>query len=167
DTVGFIADLPHELVASFRATLEEARHADLLLVVADASDPDLYKQLGVTYDTLERIGAGDVPVQLVLNKADRLHPAQRATLAFTYPDAWLVSAHDAAHVAWLRARLVERFAGAEVEGTLFVPFTRGALLGEMHREARVLATRHTARGTRVTLAAELRALRRWEHALSG
>ncbi len=107
DTVGFLADLPHELVASFRATLEEARHADLLLVVADASDRDLHAQLGVTYDTLEKIGAGDVPVQLLLNKADRLHPLQRANLARS--DAWLVSAHDARDVAWVRSRLLEHF----------------------------------------------------------
>jgi GTPase len=163
DTVGFIADLPHELVASFRATLEEARHADLLLVIADASDPDLYQQLGVTYDTLAQIGAGDVPVQLVLNKADRL--PHRDTLAFTYPDAWLVSAHDPADVAWLRAQLVERFAAQHVEGTLLVPFAHGALLAELHRDGQVVATRHTARGTRVKVRAEPRAWARWQREL--
>jgi GTP-binding protein HflX len=166
DTVGFIADLPHELVASFRATLEEARHADLLLVVADASDPELHQQLGVTYDTLARIGAGKVPMQRVLNKADRLHPSQRDALSHAYPDAWWVSAHDAQDVEALRARVVEHFSRAMTVGELFVPFARGALLGELHALGQVVSQRHTAAGTRVKLRAPPDAWARWRRVVA-
>jgi GTP-binding protein HflX len=165
DTVGFIANLPHELVASFRATLEEARHADVLLVVADASDPDMHDQLFVTDETLDAIGAGEVPRQLVLNKVDRLHPLQREALARTYPDAWLTSAHDEADMAALRARVVHRFTPARIEGTLFVPYAQGALLAELHREASVLGERHHARGTQLTLRAAAADWARWRLAL--
>jgi len=165
DTVGFLANLPHELVASFRATLEEARHADVLLLVVDAADPDLHDQLRVTLDTLRQIGADSVPRQLVLNKVDRLTPQQRESLALLFPDAWLVSAHDADDVAALRARLVAHFERALVEGSLLVPFRAGALLDDIHRQARVLARRHTTRGTRLHLRAPPDAWARWNRAL--
>ncbi|HEY6880740.1 MAG TPA: GTPase HflX [Polyangiales bacterium] len=166
DTVGFIADLPHELVASFRATLEEARHADLLLVVADASDPDLHRQLAVTHETLLRIGAGDVPQQLLLNKADRLSSTRRDALAFSYAGAWLCSAHDAHDVAQVRRRLIARAERAFIEGELFVPHARGALLGELYREAHVLSQRSSPRGTRVALRAAPQAWVRFRRALA-
>src|SRR5690606_16166382 len=89
DTVGFIKDLPHELVASFRSTLDEALDASFLLFVVDASDPQWPAQLAVTRETLEAIGAGDVPSQLVLNKADRLDAATREALERQWPDAVL------------------------------------------------------------------------------
>lgn len=95
DTVGFIRNIPHDLVASFRSTLDVARDADLLLVVADAAAPMLADHIRVTLDTLRLIGAEDVPSILVLNKADKaestealLHATER------FPDAIPVSAHS-------------------------------------------------------------------------
>jgi GTP-binding protein HflX len=72
DTVGFIRDLPHALVASFKATLEEARQADLLLHVVDASSPEAEQQIGAVKDVLDELGLAEHPTILVLNKADRV-----------------------------------------------------------------------------------------------
>lgn len=72
DTVGFIRDLPHSLVASFKATLEEARQADLLLHVVDASSPDAEMQVQAVVEVLEELGLKDHPTLLVLNKADKV-----------------------------------------------------------------------------------------------
>ena len=71
DTVGFIRDLPHHLIASFKATLEEARQADLLLHVADASNPAVCEQIRAVYQVLEEIGIEEKDTLLVLNKIDR------------------------------------------------------------------------------------------------
>src|SRR3954469_252116 len=79
-TVGFIQQLPHDLVASFRSTLDEALEASLLLYVVDASDPSMENQLGVTRQVLSEIGAESVPSLLLLNKMDRVPEAQRAEL---------------------------------------------------------------------------------------
>ena len=74
DTVGFIADLPHDLVAAFRATLEELADADLLLHVVDAADPALERKLEAVEALLDELGLADIPRLLVLNKADLLAP---------------------------------------------------------------------------------------------
>ena len=93
DTVGFVRDLPHHLVASFRATLEEAIHAHLLLLVLDVSDPHCLDQLRTVTKTLEDIGAGDQPRRLILNKIDALeHNADLLVLQNEYPDALALSA---------------------------------------------------------------------------
>jgi GTP-binding protein HflX len=93
DTVGFIKDLPHHLVASFLTTLEEARRADLLLHVVDAHDPDAAAHVDVVEGTLARIGAGDVPRLPVLNQVDRVtEPLALRLLEDRLPGAVLVSA---------------------------------------------------------------------------
>ena len=93
DTVGFIKQLPHDLVASFRSTLAEALEASLLLFVVDASDPTYEAQLEVSRSVLREIGADAVPSRLVLNKMDRVDAAGRAALLEKHPDAILLSAH--------------------------------------------------------------------------
>lgn len=166
DTVGFIASLPHELVASFHATLEEARHADLLLVVGDASDPDLPEQLHVTDTTLRQIGAGEVPRMVLLNKADRLTPAQRETVCWVQ-NAQLVSAHDADDMAALREQLRRRFEPELVEGELLVPYDQGSLIATLHAQGRVVSQRFTARGTTLRLRAPRSAWTRVRASLAG
>jgi GTP-binding protein HflX len=130
DTVGFIDRLPHDLLASFRSTLAEAREAWLLLHVADASDPHFRRHVAVTTDVLTEIGAGSVPSLLVLNKADRLDPGARAALSEEFPNAVVMSALDAGERAALRARIDAFFARHLVERTLVMPYT---LLGEVAR----------------------------------
>lgn len=95
DTVGFIRDLPHHLIASFRATLEEARQADLLLHVADASNPAVAEQISAAYRVLEEIGLKDKDTLLVLNQVDKLPDRVRLdNLLSRYPTAIAVSARD-------------------------------------------------------------------------
>jgi GTP-binding protein HflX len=84
DTVGFIRDLPPQLVAAFRATLEELREADLFLHVVDASSPALDRHIGAVRAVLDEMGLGGVPELLVFNKIDRLPPGEGARLARVY-----------------------------------------------------------------------------------
>ena len=106
DTVGFIRKLPHQLVAAFRSTLGEVRTAEALVVVADASSPDLDEHLNVVSNTLREIGCGDHPRLLVLNQIDRLTRPKRLDLKREYPGAVLASAIAGEGVAeireWLR-----------------------------------------------------------------
>lgn len=107
DTVGFIRHLPHGLVASFRSTLDVAREADLLLLVADASDPGIAAQIRVVHETLAEIEAQDVPFLLVLNKSDAATQDQLDSLSTTYDDAVVVSARKHKGLDALKDRIVE------------------------------------------------------------
>lgn len=148
DTVGFIKKLPHDLVASFRSTLDEALEASLLLLVVDAGDPTFRRQLAVTQAVLAEIGAQGVPSRLVLNKIDRVEPGVRAELAIEYPDALQVSAHDAADVQRLREFITRWFDHGMTEAELIVPWTRGALASELRARVKVLEEHHEADGVR-------------------
>lgn len=112
DTVGFIRNLPHGLVASFRSTLEEIREADLLLIVADASHPCLDAHLKVTYATLTEIGASTVPSLLLLNKAD-LGEVQAVLpeLIRDYPTALPISAAKREGLEELKQRMARAIPG--------------------------------------------------------
>jgi GTPase len=133
DTVGFIKKLPHDLVASFRSTLDEALEASLLLQMVDAADPGFRAQLQVTREVLGEIGAGDVPWILVLNKIDRVAPAEREELAREFPDALLVSAKDPADVQRVRDAIVGAFEATMTEVDLVVPYDAGRAIGEIHK----------------------------------
>ena len=148
DTVGFIKKLPHDLVASFRSTLDEALEASLLLHVVDASDPTFRQQYEVTREVLAEIGATDVPSRLVLNKVDRLDADGRDALRVEFPDALQVSAHDPKDVVWLRDWIVRWFERDMAEAELFVPWAKGGVIGEIHARVRVLEEAHEADGTR-------------------
>lgn len=108
DTVGFIRNLPHGLVASFKSTLDVAAHADLLLIVVDAAYPRVDDHIAVCYRTLEEIGAKDVPHVLVLNKCDR-GTADTAVLHVTekYPHAIPVSAKTGYGIDLLKRAMIE------------------------------------------------------------
>jgi GTP-binding protein HflX len=153
DTVGFIKKLPHDLVASFRSTLDEARECDLLVHVVDASDAAFPAQVQVTLGVLAEIGAGDEPRLVLLNKADRLDAEARARLACEWPEARLVSVRAPADVAAVREAIVAHFERGMLEEELFVPYTRQRAVGEAHAAARVLAETHDANGTRLRLRA--------------
>jgi GTP-binding protein HflX len=153
DTVGFIKKLPHDLVASFRSTLDEARDADLLVHVVDAADPAFPAQIEVAREVLASLGAGQSPRLLVLNKADRLDAAERARLAREWPDALLLSAKDPADVATLRERIVAFFERGRVEAELLVPWAQARVAAEAHASARVLSESHDEAGTRLLVRA--------------
>ncbi len=166
DTVGFIKKLPHDLVASFRSTLDEARHAGLLLYVVDASDPTFRDQYAVTREVLREIGADGAPSRLVLNKIDRVPEADREELRREFPDAILLSALDRADVAALREQLLTFFGRALVEAELLIPWTRHALVAALHDEAQVLSEAHEEAGTRVRVRIAPDALARVQAALA-
>lgn len=166
DTVGFIKKLPHDLVASFKSTLDEALEASHLLHLVDASDPSWNAQLEVTREVLAEIGAGDVPSTLVMNKIDRLEPDELARLRKALPDAWFVSAHDRGDVAKIRERIVEIFETSYVEEQLRIPYTRQAVLSEMHDAGRVVAEQYEEGGIDVTYRAEPETIARFKAKLA-
>jgi GTP-binding protein HflX len=158
DTVGFIKKLPHDLVASFRSTLDEAGDADLLLHIVDASDAAFPDQIAVTREVLREINADVVPTWIVLNKIDRVDAETRAALAERYPTALQLSAKDRGDVARLHERLVEQFAGVLEDAELDVPWTAQRMVHQIHERATVLAEHHHDTGTRLTIRAPSRIL---------
>jgi GTP-binding protein HflX len=155
DTVGFIKKLPHDLVASFRSTLDEAGDAGLLLHVVDASDAAHADHIAVTREVLRDI-AIDVPTLIVLNKIDRVDAAGRAALADRYPTALQLSARDPADIIMLRDRLIEQFAGKLEDAELDVPWTAQRVVHAIHERATVLSEQHHDEGTRLTIRAPSR-----------
>jgi len=153
DTVGFIKKLPHDLVASFRSTLEEAAEADLLLHVVDAADPALADHVAVTTEVLTEIGADEIPMLLLLNKIDRVDAAGRARLADHYPEAIQLSAKDRGDVVTLRERLLIHFGGALEETELVVPWAAQRMVHQIHERTSVLAEHHDDLGTRLRVRA--------------
>jgi GTPase len=154
DTVGFIRKLPHHLVASFRATLEEVLEADILLHVIDASHEYWEEQREVVDEVLGELGAHDKEVLYVFNKIDRLDAGQRQALhdraTHLFPSHVLVSAHDPASMAPLRSALLDRTRRRRPIHDLRVSHGNGKLLSELHRIGDVLATRHEEEGTYVS-----------------
>ncbi len=146
DTVGFIKQLPHDLVASFRSTLAEALEASLLLFVVDASDPTYEAQLEVSRSVLREIGADAVPARLVLNKMDRVDAAGRAELREKHPDAIMLSAHAPEDVAALRETIIAFFEASMVEEVLVLPYAKQGLIGEVYESTRVLAEDYNEAG---------------------
>jgi GTP-binding protein HflX len=163
DTVGFIKKLPHELVASFRSTLDEARDAELLLHVVDASDPAFPAQIEVTREVLDDIGAQG-PRLLLLNKIDRVDAARRDALRAEHPDALLLSAKDPEDVVRLHGRIRDFFERDLVEAELSVPYAQQKLVAEIHASCRVLSETHDERGTKLRLRARPELLARWKKA---
>lgn len=147
DTVGFIKKLPHDLVASFRSTLEEAREAGLLLQVVDAADPAFPAQIEVTAQVLAEIDSADAPRLLVLNKSDKLNEEQRRSLLERYPEAILLSARSAADVTLLRERIIEFFEREMVDEDIVVPYARQKLVSTIYENCRVLAETCDESGT--------------------
>ncbi len=138
DTVGFIQRLPHDLVASFRSTLAEAKEASLLLHVVDASDPALEAQLQLTREVLDEIGVQDGNNILVLNKIDCCDAERCSELAARYPDALLVSAKRPQDVEELHRVIVGEFERLLDDLSLVVPYAQTSMIGEVHRRARIV-----------------------------
>jgi GTP-binding protein HflX len=152
DTVGFIRDLPHQLVEAFRSTLTEVQDADLVLHVADASEPEhrrLAHALAVE-DVLEEIGAGAIPRVLVLNKIDRVAAEERQALVARHPDAMLVSALTGDRVDGLRERLIALARRRLTPLDVVIPWSAGTLLSDVYRQGRDINEQETESGLRVT-----------------
>jgi GTP-binding protein HflX len=161
DTVGFIKKLPHDLVASFRSTLDEALNADLLLFVVDCSDPAFRSQLGVTMEVISEIGAGETHQRLILNKRDRLSAEDQAQLMSEFPDAIMLSTRNKDDLSMLREHLLSFFEGEMMEEEIFVPYQAQGAIGEIRREMRVLEESFDTAGTLLKVRVRPEALARY------
>jgi GTPase len=162
DTVGFIKNLPHGLVASFKSTLDEALEASLLLHVVDASDAGFERQLAVTEEVLAEIGAEGVPRLLVFNKIDRggNEVELRAALRAKYPDCVVMSAKREGDVAGLREAIVAFFQRDLVEAELFLPWSAQNLRGQIFATCTVLEERTDGEGVFLRVRGEPAAVER-------
>lgn len=139
DTVGFVRDLPHQLVAAFRSTLSEARDADLLLHIVDAADPLREERIRQVDEVLHAVGAGDLPQLLVFNKIDKIEGAQvRHDAQDGIPDqarrerVW-VSARDGRGLEELQHALGQRLDLRHLTGQLRLPPSAGRLRSKLHQ----------------------------------
>jgi GTP-binding protein HflX len=134
DTVGFIRRLPHHLVEGFASTLEETLVADVVLHVVDASAPDEEqdRQREAVGDVLHEIGAGELPVVIVLNKIDRVDPLGRRRLSNRFPEAPQVSALTGEGLEVLKSELARRFEDRWERVRLLVPYADGGRLAELY-----------------------------------
>jgi GTP-binding protein HflX len=143
DTVGFVRKLPHQLVASFRATLEEVREADVLLHVIDISDPLWEEHRAVVVDVLTELGANHTPVINVFNKSDLLPrtelDAVHDRISNLIPDAVFSSAETEGGLESLKRALLRRLRAERRVVHLRVPLTDGRLMAELHRNGDVLS----------------------------
>lgn len=150
DTVGFVANLPHQLVEAFRSTLEEVAGADLLLHVVDAAHPDPEAQIRAVRAVLAEIpGAMDRPQLIVLNKADLASKERIAVLRSRHADSVVVSARTGQGIEQLRDKIAELLPHPNVPIDLVIPFSRGDLVARAHEEAELDAVEYTGRGTRL------------------
>ncbi len=144
DTVGFIRNLPHDLVASFRSTLDEALDASLLLHVVDAADPAFRSHIQVTKEVLEDIGAGKLPSLVILNKIEIVDSSRKALLEKEFPEAIAMSALNPEDIEALHSRLVTFFLMTEVE--LVVPYGKEGALADIRKNVHMLSESYEEKG---------------------
>lgn len=151
DTVGFIKKLPHQLVAAFKATLEEVLEADLLLHVIDVSHPEAEAQIAAVNVVLEELDATDMPMFMVFNKIDRLKSDDEGLhiLQCQYPDALPISAQRGDGVPALIEALAQRFAERGTDISLCIPYTEGKALDLLHKHGIVLDTEYATEAVHV------------------
>lgn len=135
DTVGFIQNLPHDLVAAFRATLEEANEADLILHVVDASSPMRDEQMAVVQSILQDLGAADKPQIVLFNKKDACEPGQLEMLP-TGDGQLKISAYEDQDLETVREAIQDQLSGGNV--TFRIPADRGDLNSVVYRVGDVL-----------------------------
>ncbi|GAA2892630.1 GTPase HflX [Microbacterium esteraromaticum] len=161
DTVGFVRNLPHQLVEAFRSTLEEVGQADLLVHVVDGSHPDPSAQLQTVRDVIGDVGGRDIPEIVVFNKADLIDADERLVLRGLAPDAHFVSSRTGEGIPELRAEIERRLPMPAVEVRALVPYDRGDLISAVHESGVLISAEHEENGTAVhahvseRLAAEL------------
>jgi GTPase len=135
DTVGFIRQLPHHLIAAFRSTLEQVKEADLLLHVVDASHPEAMEQVEAVEQVLTDLNAADIPVLMVWNKADRL---ERRVPEGWDPDHLLISAFNEQDLNRLKARVEQALQQEMIIGQAEIPVMRGDWISLLHHKAEMI-----------------------------
>jgi GTPase len=154
DTVGFIKKLPHDLVASFRSTLEEAANASLLLYVVDASDRNFRSQLQVVEEVLHDVGITQTPVLLIFNKIDQLNALEQKKILREFSDALLISALNKNDIRLLKDRIQNFFEKEMVETEIFAPYNLKGIVGEIRSKMRVIRESNEDEGIRYLVRAK-------------
>lgn len=154
DTVGFIHNLPHGLVAAFRSTLEEVTQADLLLHVVDAAHPKRAEQMQTVNQVLAELGAGEKPALVVYNKADLVEPTELAHLLAHTPGAVAVAAALGQNLDGLQAAVQQALEARREVLEAVIPYAKSAWLSWAHERGRVLAEEHREDGTYVKVELE-------------
>jgi GTPase len=149
DTVGFVRNLPHQLVEAFRSTLEEVGGADLIVHVVDAAHPDPAGQLATVRDVIGEVGARSIPELVVFNKADLLSPEERLVLQGLEARAVFASARTGEGVPEVLDAIARMLPDPAVEIDLLVPYDRGDIVSNLHETGRVLSVEYVEDGTRV------------------
>ena len=149
DTVGFVRQLPHQLVEAFRSTLEEVAQSDVLLHVVDGSHPDPEGQIAAVRHVLADIDASEVPEVIVINKADAADPEVIARIRSRERHAIVVSARTGEGLDELRERVAELLPRPDVEVEVLLPYNRGDLVSRVHADGEVLSEEHVEAGTRL------------------
>lgn len=147
DTVGFVRNLPHQLVEAFRSTLEEVGQSDVIVHVVDASHPDPAAQLATVRDVIGDVGARDLPELVVFNKADLVDESTRMVLRGLEPAALFASSRTGEGITELRAAIERALPLPAVEVHAIVPYDRGDLISAAHESGHVIAITHEESGT--------------------
>ncbi len=156
DTVGFVRDLPHHLVASFRSTLEEARQADLLLHIVDSSNPEVEHHIKTVYKVLDEIGIDHKDAILVFNKTDKVEDRSKLdVLRLKYDDAISVSAVSGEGLDRLAQTVIDRLASGYAVVEIETPVGNGKLLSQLEDHALILSREYSNDDSRVTLQARI------------
>ncbi len=138
DTVGFISNLPHSLIKAFRSTLDEVREADLLLQVIDYSDENHTEHMRVTNETLKELGAGNIPMLYIFNKADLCGMGQLATIYGE--DKLYMCAKSENSIDALLSLIEQKLSGGYRECELLIPYKRGDIMSYLTENAAVYET---------------------------
>jgi GTPase len=163
DTVGFVRRLPHDLVQSFRATLEETLLADFLIHIVDASHPSAEKFIGTTSKVLGELGAGDKKTVLVFNKVDLVDDTTRlAELRHSHPDAVFISVKTGEGIDKLLHRIHEMVFDRVVRLSLRLPMNRLDLVARAHEQGKVLSEEYEADAALVQCVIPKRLVSRFE-----
>jgi GTP-binding protein HflX len=149
DTVGFVRQLPHQLVEAFRSTLEEIGSADLIVHVVDASDPDPMGQIRTVREVIAEVDGSAITELVVFNKADLINQDEQVRLRGLVPGALLVSARTGEGMAELESQIATLLPRPDVEFEGVIPYDRGDLVSKAHISGKVLEVEYVETGTRL------------------
>lgn len=149
DTVGFVRQLPHQLVEAFRSTLEEIGSADLIVHVVDASDPDPIGQIRTVRDVIADVDGSAIAELIVFNKSDLVSEDEQVRLRGLVPGSLLVSARTGFGISELEAKIAELLPRPDVEFVGVIPYDRGDLVSRTHLAGKVLEIDYVESGTKL------------------
>ncbi len=149
DTVGFVKNLPHQLVEAFRSTLEEIADADLILHVVDATDPDPLGQIATVRNVIAEVDGSAIPELVVFNKSDLVDEDEQVRLRGLVPGSILVSARTGLGIEALERAIATELPQPDIEFRGVIPYHRGDLISRAHLSGKVLETEYLEKGTRI------------------